>query len=927
MNKKLALLVVFFFSEALHAQTGAAQTDIVQGDSKSIGDCNIENVQTILHPAASTHDARAYWLNKHYVKWPNAKKSGKFFLYYSKNGKIEGNIGSKVIGADGSLALDILKDNRVLPSHITSRFKFVPNGVLLKIKEADLPRLHDLHKQQVVLVQENKKGEVLDVTALQVAGAFDELYASAKQIEDFGVTVKDDHTSFKLWAPSAQKVGLCVYEKNDHEKNSHENNSHENNTNVDAMEWNVATGTWSLTKPTDLTGRYYQYIVDVFVRGVGIVRNRVTDPYSISLTTDSKRSYISSLNAPALLPAGWQTATTPNKLNSAADLVVYELHVRDFSINDKTVSASNRGKYLAFTEKNSNGMKHLSALAKAGITDIHLLPVFDFATVPEKDCITPEIKNDAANSESQQQVVSAVASKDCFNWGYDPYHFNAPEGSYSTNPVDGAIHILELRKMIIALHNAGLRVGMDVVYNHMFASGQNEKSVLDRLVPGYYHRLNEKGDIEHSTCCENTATENLMMGKLLVDSVVLWATAYKMDSFRFDLMAHQPRALMEELQTTLNIKTGRDIQLLGEGWNFGEVASGTRFVQASQLSLNGTGIGTFSDRARDAVRGGSAMDSGESLVKRKGYINGLANSDEPSINLQKTADLVRVGLAGSVRDYQMLAYDGTQKLLKDIDYNGQPAGYASQPSEVVNYVENHDNQTLFDLNVYKLSANTTSEDRVYVQMLGVAVTAFSQGIAYYHAGVDVLRSKSMDRDSYNSGDWFNRLDWTYQDNYFGTGMPTKERNDNNYTLIQSVLTNSQIKLTTSSIILARDMFRDLLKMRASSTLFRLKTTEEIQQRLHFYNTGVNQNTAVIVAKLDGDGYAGASCKSLVYLINVAVTAQTVRVPALRELGYKLHSVHSAADAADKRILSSAIYSNVVGDFTIPARSAVVFVEL
>jgi pullulanase len=915
MNKKLVLFVICLFSKTLQAQTVSSQID-----NKLIDDCNTENFQTILQPVAKVYDARAYWLNRQIAKWPGVSGSGKFLLYYSASGKVDGKIGSKVVGADGSLALDIVKDNTTLPSNITTRFTFLPKGVLLKVKDVDLYRLNDLHKQQIVLVQENKKGEMMDVTALQIAGALDDLYASAKQIDSLGITLKDETTRFTLWAPTAQKVSLCVYEKSDSVKKVGAAKS------IDALNWDAARGIWSITAPADLSAYTYQYLVDVFVRGVGIIRNRVTDPYSVSLTTDSKRSYITSLDTPTLFPVGWDKVEAPNTVQAPTDLAVYELHVRDFSINDKTVSSFYRGKYLAFTEKNSNGMKHLAALSKSGITDIHLLPVFDFASVPEANCVTPDIKGGALDGESQQDAVSAVAAKDCFNWGYDPFHFSAPEGSYSTNPADGAKRILEFRQMVTALHKAGLRVGMDVVYNHTFASGQNEKSVLDRIVPDYYHRLNAKGEIEHSTCCENTATENLMMGKLLVDSVTLWATAYKMDSFRFDLMAHQPRALMEELQTILKMKTGRDIQLLGEGWNFGEVANGARFVQASQLSLSGTGIGTFSDRARDAVRGGSAMDSGESLVKRKGYINGLASADEPLINLQKTADLVRVGLAGSVRDYQMLTCDGKQKLLKDIDYNGQPAGYASQPSEAVNYVENHDNQTLFDLNVYKLPVDTKTEDRVYVQMLGAAITTFSQGTAYYHAGLDILRSKSMDRDSYNSGDWFNRLDWTYQDNYFATGMPSKERNQSNYALIQPLLTNSQIKPSSDAILLARDLFRDLLKIRASSSMFRLKTTTDIQRRLHFYNLGPTQNGAVIVAEIDGTDYPGATYKSISYFINVAATSQTIRVAELRERNFVLHPVQASADAADKRILQSARYDKTTGHFTLPERSAVVFVE-
>lgn len=884
----------------------------------AIEQCNLDDFQSLLQAAPSVFQARAYWLTRQTAKWPGIKATGKFNLYYSASGQIAAVPGAKVSGADGVLALDILANaSSKLSKEVATRFKYLPAGVLLGVKDGDIGSLGDLHKQQLVLVQENPKGEVDNATVLQTAGALDDLYAGAKAIEDLGVAVTSAQTGFKLWAPTAQQVSVCVYAKGSGVANV-----------VDKLQWDAATGVWSLTKPADLSGSYYRYLVDVFVNGVGMVRNRVTDPYSLSLTTDSKRSFITRLDSPKLLPAGWDTTAIPGTVQAATDMSVYELHVRDFSINDNSVSAFYRGKYLAFTEQNSNGMKHLKALAKAGMTDIHLLPVYDIATVPEAGCVTPAVKNSAPDSEDAQAAIVAVADKDCFNWGYDPFHYSAPEGSYASNPADGAKRILEFRQMVTALHKIGLRVGMDVVYNHTMTAGQKEQSVLDRVVPGYYHRLNEVGEVEHSTCCDNTATENMMMGKLMVDSVALWATAYKIDSFRFDLMAHQPRAVMEELQAKLKVVApGRDIHMLGEGWNFGEVANGARFVQASQLSLNGTGIGTFTDRARDAIRGGSPMDSGETLVARKGYINGLAYEGQAPVELLKAADMVRVGLAGSLRDYTITRYDGSAKKLKEIDYGGSIAGYASQPSEVVNYVENHDNQTLFDINVYKLPADTSREDRVYVQMLGVATTTFSQGIAYFHAGVDVLRSKSMDRNSFNSGDWFNRMDWTYRDNYFATGMPPKTGNSENYPFIQPLLANSLIKPAPENIAMARDMFRDLLAIRTSSSLFRLQTAADVQQRLKFYNMGPQQNGSVMVGQLDGKNYPGAGFKSVIYFINVAQAAQTLTIPAEQGRSYVLHPVHTNPAAADKRPAASATYNATSGAFSVPALSAVVFVEL
>lgn len=877
--------------------------------------CNVNHFQTLIQPAASNQSASAIWLDRALVQWPKVTNTGRFRLYHSVNGQIIAVNGTRVMGADGALTLTpVDTDTNPLPAALLTRFKYLPAGVVLSLGNADLNKIASLHQGQLVLVQEDKDGQVIAATGIQAAGALDDLYAAAAGVKDFGVTINKLNTQFKLWAPTAQHVAVCIYATGSSQA-----------TTVDAMQWDAQTGIWSLNKTVDLSGQYYQYVVDVFVRGVGIVRNRVTDPYSVSLTTNSKRSFIIDLNAPDLTPAGWEKTAPPKVIESATDLNIYELHVRDFSINDASVKREYRGKYLAFTEPNSNGIKHLRALAKAGMTDVHLLPIYDISTVPEEKCVTPIIVGGPV-SEAQQEVIGVVAQNDCFNWGYDPYHYNSPEGSYASNAADGAKRIREVREMVMALHNLGLRVGMDVVYNHTFGIGQSEYSVLDRVVPGYYHRYNLVGDVERSTCCENTATENLMMGKLMIDSTLLWATAYKIDSFRFDLMGHQPLAVMKELQTAVNTATGKNIHLIGEGWDFGEVAGGARFVQASQLHLGGSGIGSFSDRARDAIRGQSMSTSGQQFITQRGYINGLAYEGQSNTQLLKAADMVRVGLAGTVRDYSFITADNTPKTLEKIDYNGMPAGYAKQPGEVVNYVENHDNQTLFDVNAYILLGNTSREDRARVQALGLATTAFSQGVSYYHAGVEILRSKSMDRDSFNSGDWFNRLDWTYTDNYFGTGMPPKWRNAAYYPALPQFLVNPNIKPTQKEILLTRNIFLDLLSIRASSSLFRLKTTAEIQQRLHFYNTGAAQNGAVIVGKLDGKGYDGANYKSLIYFINVAKEAQTLTIPEEKAHSYALHPVHLNKNAGDPRPAAQAKYNATEGKFVIPALTALVFVE-
>lgn len=907
---------LFLFLVTKLASATAMARPPSQPDCDSDAFASVLQAAPVGNPPAPGSEARAYWLSRQFLKWPGTDPSGAFKLYYSANGRLAVSSGA-VLGADGLLTLDAYTDS--IPVAVAERFKYVADGMVLRVGNADTVRLPDMLRGQLLLVQEDRKGTLLHATGAQLAGALDDLYAKAAEITDLGATIAHGRTQFKLWAPTARNVALCLYGSGTAKALV-----------LAPMQRDLATGAWSASQPQDLTGKYYRYLIDVFVPGTGIVRNRVTDPYSISLGTDSRRSYIADLGAAFLKPDAWDSTPVPDKVSAQTDMTIYELHVRDFSANDASVPHAHRGKYLAFTDTDSRGMHHLRALSDAGLTDVQLLPAFDFASVPESGCVTPAIHGDAGG-ESQQAAVVANAASDCFNWGYDPFHFSAPEGSYASNAADGATRVREFRQMVQSLHRAGLRVGMDVVYNHTTASGQKEKAVLDRIVPGYYHRLDASGTVERSTCCDNTATENRMMAKLMIDSVALWATQYKIDSFRFDLMAHQPRAVMQALQGQVDKASGRKVNLIGEGWNFGEVANGAHFVQASQLALNGSGIGTFNDRLRDALRGGGAGDSGEAMISQQGYINGLVYAPNakararPLSDLLQTADMVRAGLAGSIRDFEFDTSTDEKKTLQQIRYGDQPAGYASEPDEVVNYVENHDNQTLFDNNVYKLPLDTSREDRARVQMLGAAIVAFSQGVAYFHAGIDMLRSKSMDRNSFDSGDWFNRLDWSYHDNYFGTGVPQRPDNGKDYALIRPLLKDSRIKPTPSEIAFARDAFRDLLRIRASSSLFRLHSAAEIKTRLHFYNTGSQQNAVVIAGHLNGAHLDGARYKELLYLVNVDPKPQSILIAEEKNKPYTLHPVHLATNVADKRPASDARYDAASGRFTVPARTALVYV--
>ncbi|MDR7332342.1 alpha-1,6-glucosidase domain-containing protein [Roseateles asaccharophilus] len=867
----------------------------------------------------SSTDARAVWLNKTLVKWPRMATSGPVRLYHSATGQISVGRDAPVSGADGFITLDAFTGS--VPAADALRFKYVASGAVFSVRAADIARLPALHQQQLVLVQEDATGKVQNATTAQIAGALDDLYAAADSVPDLGATVAAGNTTFKLWAPTAQAVSLML--------NTPVAGSPLTRTTTEPMTRDAATGVWRLTKPANLHGATYRYQVQVFVKGVGLVKNLVTDPYSLGLTLGGQQSVVMDLNAASTKPAGWDAGAPPATVNAPSDLSIYELHVRDFSINDATVPAARRGKYLAFAEANSNGMKHLASLAAAGLSDVHLLPVFDLASVSEKSCTTPSPAG-APDSESQQAAVAATAGTDCFNWGYDPHHFTTPDGSYASNANDPLARVVEFRRMVQALNTAGLRVGMDVVFNHTTSSGQNTTSVLDKVVPNYYFRYNATGGIERSTCCENTASENLMMAKLMVDSATTWVRDYRLSSLRFDIMGHHPRSVIETLKARVEAAAGRKVQIVGEGWNFGEVANGARFVQAEMLSLNGSGIGSFNPLIRDAVRGGGCCDSGGALVANQGYVNGYfydANasaSGQDRGTLMWMGDRIKASLAGSIRSFQMQTSWDAMLRLEQIDVGGIPAGWVLEPGEVVNYVENHDNLTLFDNNAFRLPTGTSKEDRARVQILANAINAFSQGVAYFHAGGEALRSKSLDRNSYDSGDWFNKLDWTFADNNFGVGLPPSRDNGDNWGLARPLLANPLIKPHANDIAWTRDAFRDLLKIRNSTTLLRLRTAEDIKARLSFLNTGSSQEPTVLVGRLNGVGYPGANFDELVYLINVDKNAKTLTLPALAGRALELHPAHTAAGAADQRA-RAATFDRGTGTVNVPARTAVVFV--
>nr|WP_238426482.1 pullulanase-type alpha-1,6-glucosidase [Streptomyces adustus] len=847
--------------------------------------------------------SKAVWIDRDTLAWNGSDAAASTQLRYSHDGSITVK--------DGALTSDDERWLRLTKSTLTdaqkAKFPHLKDYTAWTVDPRDRARVREALGGQLVASQLAANGAVLSATGVQIAGVLDDLYDATKA--NLGPVFHDGRPTLSVWAPTAQNVSLELAGA------------------TVPMHRDATTGVWSVTGPASWKGKPYRYVVKVWAPSVRkIVTNKVTDPYSVALSANSERSLVVDLNDKALAPGGWSTLAKP-KAVPLKDAQIQELHIRDFSVADATVPAKDQGTYLAFTDKNSDGSKHLRELAQAGTSYVHLLPAFDIATIPEKkaDQAGPDCDLAAypADSEQQQACVAKTAAKDAYNWGYDPYHYTVPEGSYATDP-DGTARTVQFRSMVKAINDDGLRVVMDVVYNHTAASGQADTSVLDQVVPGYYQRLLADGSVANSTCCSNTAPENAMMGKLVVDSIVTWAKEYKVDGFRFDLMGHHPKANILAVRKALDALTlakdgvdGKKIILYGEGWNFGEVADDARFVQATQQNMAGTGIATFSDRARDAVRGGGPFDSDPGI---QGFASGLytdpnsstANGTEAEqkARLLHYQDLIKVGLTGNLAKYRFTDTDGHDVTGAEVDYNGAPAGYADAPGDALAYTDAHDNESLFDALTYKLPQGTSASDRARMQVLAMATAALSQGPSLSQAGSDLLRSKSLDRNSFDSGDWFNAIHWNCADgNGFGRGLPPAADNASKWPYAKPLL--SSVSVGCAQITGASAAYRDLLRIRTTEQAFSLGSTAQVQSDLSFPLSGKSETPGVITMKL-GD---------LVVVFNATPTAQRQTVDTLAGTGYRLHPVQaSGADATVK----SAAYDRDSGTFAVPGRTVAVF---
>lgn len=873
--------------------------------------------------AAKLRERRAHWVSADTVVWDiKADPEISYRLLYSPSAAITLDL----FGLSGDFqSFDLAAGDTGLSEATALKFPQLADYTVFGLSEEAIAAAPDILRGQFAIAAYNGD-KLIDISGLQIPGVLDDLYTYDGPL---GVTFDAGVPTITVWAPTAQDVSLNLYT---------DSNSGTVPT-AFQMTRDDASGSWSVTGEADWAGQYYTFNVRVFApTEMAIVDNIVTDPYSVSLSQNSRHSQIVDLNDPALMPQGWTTLEKPDYGDAFEDISIYELHIRDFSIFDTSVPEALRGTYSAFTVQDSAGMAHLSALADAGLTHLQLLPSFDIATINEnrERHFEPDytlLESLPADSDLQQAEINPIRDLDGFNWGYDPYHFMAPEGSYAT-AADGTTRILEYREMVKAINETGLRVVQDVVFNHTNSSGQGARSVLDKVVPGYYHRLDATGNVTRSTCCENTATEHNMMRRLMVDTVVLMVKQYKIDGFRFDLMGHHMvedmlavRGALDRLTIEADGVDGRQVYLYGEGWNFGEVQDGARGVNATQFNLAGTGIGTFNDRLRDAVRGGSPFGDRDHQGLGNGVYsnpNGLNAVNENLDHALLLADRVRVGLAGNLRNYTFMAGTGDTVTGFEIDYNGSPAGYTLDPQENIVYVDKHDNETLFDNMLFRLAPETTRDEIVRMQALSSSYVLYAQGVPFMQAGSDILRSKSMDRNSYNSGDWFNGLDWTYQTNNFGKGLPPAADNSALWDTMRPILTNPEYVMGPEELQLSSDMFQEMLEVRYSSPLFRLPTAEAIQSQLTFHNTGPDQIPGVIVMTLSDVGAENldTAYAQIVVIFNGRNEPLDFTDSAFTGGAFELHPI--LQESADL-IVRMAAYEPESGTFRVPALTTAVFV--
>ena len=523
---------------------------------------------------------------------------------------------------------------------------------------------------------------------------FEEMYTY--EGKDLGATWSAEKTAFRVWAPTATEVKLNLYTSGTEGTD-------------DLIEQVAMTadvkGTWVAEVEGNLHGTYYTY--SVTVNGV---TNEACDPYARATGVNGKRAMVIDLDSTD--PEGWENDTDPHAGNSITDAVIYELHVRDLSINENS-GIQNKGKYLGLIETGTTnpegmptGLDHIKGL---GVTHIHLLPVYDYGSVDESRLDIPQ-----------------------FNWGYDPVNYNVPEGSYSSDPFNGEVRVAEMKQMVKGLHDNGISVIMDVVYNHVYSA---ENFCFNKIVPQYFSRVSDSGSYSSGSGCGNdTASERAMVHKYIVDSVLYWVEEYHIDGFRFDLVGLIDTETINAVVNEVH-KTHPNVIFYGEGWTMSTLVTKEGYTMATQVNSTQTpGFAFFSDNIRDALKGSVFNNTEAGYIS---HVNGHAYT------------IARC-------------------------FMGSPS-WCKSPTQNVNYASCHDNMSLFD-RLTMSNKGASQEDLIRMNNLAAAIYMTSQGVPFFQAGEEMLRSKPLpeggfDHNSYSSPDSVNSLKWenmndpVYQDVY------------------------------------------------------------------------------------------------------------------------------------------------------------------
>ncbi len=529
------------------------------------------------------------------------------------------------------------------------------------------------------------------------AAQFSTLNAPFYPEKDLGVNYSVNKTKLKIWAPLAEQVKFKLYKDGIGGEALQEMNLTKSEK-----------GTWVAVMEKDIKNLYYTF--QVMQQGKWLAES--PDMYAKAVGVNGKRGMVIDLQETN--PLGWKEDKKPI-LKWPTDIVIYESHVRDISISANS-GITQKGKYLGLTEKETkaiNGMyTGLEHLKELGITHIHLLPTYDFNSI----------------DETQLELNK-------YNWGYDPVNYNVPEGSYSTNPYDGRVRIKEFKQLVQALHQNGIRVILDMVYNHT----ANREAPFNPFAPDYFYRQLPNGSYSDASGCGNeTASERPMMRKFMMESAAYWVNEYHVDGFRFDLMGVHDIETMNAISDTLH-KIDSTLFIYGEGWTAGSspLPEELRAVKKNTYKLQK--IAAFSDDLRDGLHGPY------NRVEETGFVSGAKRSKES----------VMFGIVGAIRHPQV-----NYSL---VNYSKAP--WAEEPAQCINYVSCHDDHTLFD-RLRKSNPDATEEELIKMDKLSQAIVLTSQGVPFIHSGAEILRSKQGIGNSYNSPDSINELDWERKSHYF-----------------------------------------------------------------------------------------------------------------------------------------------------------------